>query len=208
MNRILCVFCVVFISSFVIVGQGSTDYNKNEFFVGGMVQRIDTTEARIPLDSNRGYGFDISYVRNISRYFGIKGDISGAFGSTSLRTNVSAAPDFAIKTEEKRRIYNFLGGVQLKDNASDDRFKPVAHVLIGVGQIREEFSNTCLSGDCPDSTLFRNAGSTSGFAAALGSGLDIKISDKIGIRAIVDYNPIYSNGRLNNNARFSFGVVF
>ena len=34
--------------------------------------------------------------------------------------------------DTKERIYNFLGGVQVKDNRKDARFKPFAHALVGM----------------------------------------------------------------------------
>ena len=43
---------------------------------------------------------------------------------------------------------------------------------------------------------------------AVGGGLDIKINEKIDLRAIqVDYAPIFS-GFLQNNIRFGVGLVF
>ena len=208
MYKFLAVSILVIITSVFAFPQNSNDYNKNEFFVGGLVQRVNTEGSRIPINSESGFGFEASYVRNVSRYVGIKGDISRAFSNISLQTNVRSVPDYSLNTNEDRSVYNFLGGVQIKDNASKQRIAPFVHVLAGVGHIRANLSTTCLSGSCPSSTLNNDSFNSTGFSAALGSGLDIKIKDRIGVRVNVDYNPIYSRGSLNNNTRFSFGIVF
>jgi opacity protein-like surface antigen len=106
-----------------------------------------------------------------------------------------------------RTRYNFLGGVQIKDNSSDARFKPFAHALIGAGHGRTKVSSvTCPAGvDCSD--LIND--SETGFAGAFGGGLDIKLSNRVDFRAIqVDYNPIKFDSGTQNNVRFGVGFVF
>jgi hypothetical protein len=47
------------------------------------------------------------------------------------------------------------------------------------------------------------------FAAQVGGGLDVKVSDKVAIRAVqVDYAPIFFNGNAAHNVKVSAGVSF
>ena len=192
-----------------VFSQNSVDYNKNEFFVGGITQRFDTSDSRIPIDTDTGYGFQASYVRNIHKFIGVKGDVSGAYSKLNNRIDVFNNPNFSIETRDNRSIYNVLGGVQFKDNASTSRVKPFAHALFGLGHVRLKESTVCLSGPCTPTTL-RNETSqnVNAFSIAVGAGIDFRMNDKIDLRVNADYNPIIKNGKTLNSARLSFGIVF
>lgn len=203
MNKFIKAFCLTALLSISAFAQnsGGDEYNKNEFFVGYSNQQIDQGD-------NRTFnGFEGSYVRNVHRYFGIKADVSGAYRNEEFVGTVSTAPGATItfSNKSKSSVYNFLGGVQVKDNASEARLKPFGHALAGVAVNRVKFENSSSSNTFIQDSTFTDTG----FAAALGGGLDIKINDKIDFRAIqVDYNPIYSESRFSNNFRFGIGIVF
>jgi hypothetical protein len=47
-----------------------------------------------------------------------------------------------------------------------------------------------------------------GLGMAFGGGLDVRLNNRIDIRAVqVDYNPIRSSGVTDNNLRIGFGIV-
>ncbi|HEX8265642.1 MAG TPA: outer membrane beta-barrel protein [Pyrinomonadaceae bacterium] len=195
----------LFISSSLAQTTGD-EHEKNEFFVGYSHQRGEFQDSR--------NGFEISAVRNFSRYFGIKGDFSAGFRDRTSTGSVifgGVTSTFPVRT--RTQVYNFLGGVQVKDNATKSRLKPFAHALIGVAndRFRNRVPDFC-STTPPDrlcNVVRSSEGSNVGFAGAFGGGLDIKINDKIDFRAIqVDYNPIYLNNGFRNNARFGVGIVF
>jgi hypothetical protein len=203
--KVLCLTCVLGVSAFA---QSNTDeYRKNEFYVGYSNQQID----------GGGYstanGFEGAYVRNVHRYFGIKADVSGAYRSSDFEVQGfdATSGNYTYRGSTDSQLYNFLGGVQIKNNASKARFKPFGHVLAGVAVNRYKFSAlTCTQGTCPG-FVPNQAGSfnTKHFAMAGGGGLDIRINDKIDFRAIqVDYNPIWRGTNVQNNFRFGIGVVF
>ncbi len=108
-------------------------------------------------------------------------------------------------------LYNFLGGIQVKDNARSGRFKPFAHALVGAGHARTKFSAfacspgpLCTAVFVPDETA-----SGTGFAGAFGGGLDIRVGDRFQVRAFqVDYNPVRIEGNTQHNVRFGAGIVF
>lgn len=199
MNKLITAFCLAIVSSVCVFAQTGEEYNKNEFFVGYSNQQIDAFE-RLTY-----HGFEGAYVRNVSRYFGIKADVSGAYRNEDFEGTFSTAPGVTstFRSESKNSLYNFLGGVQVKDNASKARFKPFGHALAGVAHNRSKIKSSGSNLPTQDFTFY-----DTGFAAALGGGLDIKVNDRFDFRVIqVDYNPIYSRRRFDNNVRFSIGLV-
>ncbi len=147
---------------------------------------------------------------NFSRYFGVKGDFSAAYNNKNFDFTVPTAPPSTgrVAFDTNNSLYNFLGGIQVKDNATDARFKPFGHALIGTGHGRVKVKNvTC--DPAVDCTGLEGTISETGFAGAFGGGIDIKLNDKFDFRAIqVDYNPIRFDSGTSHNVRFGIGLVF
>lgn len=222
MNKLILAFCLVIVSSIFAFAQSSDDFHKGEFSAGFSHNQVDTGISDSDFSTNgsnnssnkffskrQGFnGVEFSGVGNISRYVGIKGDFSANYKTYTVDTPGFAPSQFKVKAS----LYNVLGGVQIKDNARDgSRFRPFAHVLAGFANGRTKFDNSFTSGsfcqqagiDCRDSSV-----SETGFAAAIGGGIDIKANDRFSIRAIqIDYNPTRLGGSTQNNVRFGFGVV-
>jgi hypothetical protein len=194
------------------------DYKKSEFFVGYSNNQVDTG-----IDSDDGdefdeffneregfHGFNVSGTYNVTRYVGVTGDFSGAYKNKNFSVSVPTGPTTTgtVSFKTSNSVYNVLGGVQVKDNASTSRLKPFGYALVGVGNVRTKFKNvTCPTG--ADCSFFDEDFSETGLAAAFGGGLDIKINDKIDFRAIkVDYNPIRLDGGTTHNVRIGVGLVF
>ena len=196
-----------------IAAAQSSDYKKFEVFAGYSHNRVDTglgdddPALNDILDEREGFhGFNVSATGNVSRYLGFKFDFSGHFKSRTVPFGTIAN---AVDVES--RIYNFLGGVQVKDNSTDVTFKPFAHALVGGGHVRarvdisDEGCIAIFPSPCP--TDFTQ--SETGFAGAFGGGIDIRASDRIDIRVIqVDYNPMRISGQTLHNFRIGVGVVF
>jgi opacity protein-like surface antigen len=190
----------------------STDYNKIEFYGGYSHARVDTGVDDEDFDDDfadflrdrRGFnGFDTSITGNVSRYVGIKGNLTGHFKSDNFTDGIDT-----VNTKE--RIWNFLGGVQVKDNSKETRFKPFAHFLAGAAHQSIEATSPGIVGTFKlDDTSF---------ALKAGAGIDIRVSDRVDIRAIeFDYNPIFIgdrtfenetfNGSTQHNFTVGFGIV-
>jgi hypothetical protein len=190
--------------SFALSQNTAGEYDKLEGSVGFSHQRAGDTSG---FDDSPGFnGFDASVTKNLTRYFGIKGAFSGAYRSDGFSVPgilPGSIRRFAIKTS----IYTYLGGIQIKDNTKTKRLKPFFHALAGGGTLTQK-----LTGDCPNDVASICAGysySTTGFAAAVGGGLDIRVSKRISIRAVqADYNPIFIDGETLNNFRVGVGIVF
>ena len=198
----------------------SDDYHKFEVFGGYSNNQVDSgisddnEDIEDFFDDREGFnGFNVSAVGNFNRYIGAKVDVSGHYKNLSFSTP-------AIGTTSSREfdadasLYNILGGVQVKDNAKEgSRFRPFGHALIGVATSKVEVEDAFFSSTfcaqtgvvCPIEINDRETG----FAAAIGGGIDIKATDRFSIRAIqVDYNPNRLGGSTQHNFRFGFGVVF
>jgi hypothetical protein len=207
MNKLINTLCLSLVLCAAVFAQTDSDdeYKKNEFYVGYSNQRIDAGNRRA------FNGFEASATRNFNRYFGIKADVSGAYRNEKFTaTAVSGTTTSTFEVEQKASLYNFLGGVQIKDNATKSRFKPFAHALVGVAHMRFRTENiTCVAASCSVPIAQLSKFTDTGFGGAFGGGLDIKVSDRIDFRAIqVDYNPVYTRSSFDNNIRIGVGIVF
>ena len=171
------------ISASTAMCQGSSDYRRFEFFAGYSHNRVDVgpvedfdpnddLEFNDIFDEREGFnGVNLSVAGNFSRYLGAKFDYSyhqKRFEFAGDHTTI--------------RLHNFLGGIQVKDNAPEGTWKPFAHALVGVGRTSADLSQF-------DNRLedFDDAG----FAAAIGGGLDVRVANRIDVRLIqFDYNPM------------------
>ncbi len=195
--------------------QSPGDINKGEFYLGysnGQVDTgIDSDDSAQDFLRNRAnfHGFEVAGVYNVSRYVGLKGDVSGTYNSTQFTFPVVTGPVTQTVTfDTSNSLYNFLGGVQIKDNASTGRVKPFAHVLVGAGHARTKIDNlSCVSTpniNCGELARF----SQTGLAGAFGGGLDVRLNDRVDLRAFqVDYNPMKFDGRVDHNIRLGIGFV-
>jgi hypothetical protein len=209
MKKLFLASCLAVITSVSAFAQ-SSDYKKAEFFVGYSNGQVDTGanqdnsvnnffEDRLSFN-----GFNVSGTANVTRYIGIKGDVSGTYNNKNFNIPAIGGP-ITFKTDNS--LYNFLGGVQVKDNATTARLKPFGYALVGAGHAKTKIKNlNCPQNvDCSDLTN----DSETGLAGAFGGGLDIRINNRVDFRAIkVDYNPIKFDSGTQHNVRFGIGFVF
>lgn len=132
----------------------------------------------------RGFhGFDASVTYNLSRYFGLKADMTGHFKSEKFL-------DGAETNATRERLYNFLLGVQFKNNRRSARVKPFAHALIGAARYSDMNTETG-----PGFTAIIRDRMTS-FAMKMGGGLDLRAGKHVDVRLIeLDFNPIFGRDR-------------
>lgn len=169
-------------------------------------------------------GFDASATFNFSRYVGVKGNVSAHFNSQSFSDtfDVGGGETFTANVNTRERLYQFLAGVQLKDNAKEGRAaRPFAHALAGVARQTVRFRMPPSEG----SDGFDARANETSFALKLGGGLDIRLSERVALRLIqVNYNPIFArdrplagqgitvpitvSGRTAHNFTVGIGIVF
>lgn len=214
MKKIFMAFSLMIAASVMAFAQ--SDYKKTEVFVGYSNNQVDTgadtgnSVQSFFRDRENFNGFNASGVYNVSRYVGIKGDVSGTYKRQTTTGEFTVGNTVGtVRFDNNRALYNFLGGVQIKDNSSDAKVKPFAHALVGAGHARINVKNATCTGGITVCPSFIASDNETGLAGAFGGGIDIKVSDKVDIRAIqVDYNPIKFNGGTSNNLRIGVGVVF
>jgi len=214
------VFKTIMIGTIIIacasIAAAQSDYKKFEFFGGYSHNRVDTgigdddPDFGDVINEREGFhGFEVSATGNLTRYIGIKGDFSGHFKSRNVPFFSITVPTANFDLES--RLFNFLGGVQIKDNSNEGTFKPFAHALVGVAHARNsvDFSNDVCAAVVPSPCPADFTVSETGFAGAFGGGIDIRASDRISIRAIqIDYNPTRLFDSTQHNFRFGVGIVF
>jgi len=211
MKKAIFLFSIAALTAVFVSAQAVDDYKKGEFYVGYSNGQVDTgldsgsTAADFFRDRQTFHGFEASGG-------GVKGDISGTYNGSRFTGNFDVGGSPAtVSFDTDSSLYNFLGGVQIKDNSRSGRFKPFAHALVGAGHARTKFSDfTCAPGNlCTAIFVPDESTSGTGFAGAFGGGLDIRLNDKFQIRAFqVDYNPVRIEGNTQHNVRFGAGIVF
>ena len=210
-----------FIAIFVAILQLSafaqtSERSKGEFFVGYSNNQVDVGISDDDDDLEdffddrvSAHGINISGVGNFSRWLGIKGDFSAHFKNFDVDDPITPSTVYEVDAS----LYNFLVGLQLKDNNRDSgRIKPFGHAMVGAAHARTTLNDAFFEGpfcsdpdfDCDDFTE-----SNTGFAAAFGGGVDVRVNRNFSVRAIqLDYNPTWIGGTTQHNFRFGVGVVF
>jgi opacity protein-like surface antigen len=210
------IFTIILTAIASIAAVAQDDYRKGEFYIGYSHGRVETggvgpaTQANTGIDDKQAFhGFNASGVYNVTRYFGIKGDVSGAYNNTRFSFPVTTgASTQTVSFDSDRSLYNFLGGVQVKDNSTEKRVKPFAHALAGIAKSRNSVSALTCTSTALINCAQINSQNESGFAMAFGGGVDVRVSDRIDLRLVqVDYNPITFDERTTNNFRFGIGIV-
>lgn len=132
----------------------------------------------------RGFhGFDASATYNLNRLVGLKADVTGHFKTESFL-------DGTETNQPRERLYQFLFGVQVKQNARGARLKPFAHALAGAARYSDRNHE---SGPGFDAVI-RDA--TTSFALKLGGGLDVRAGSHVDVRLFeFDFNPVFARAR-------------
>jgi opacity protein-like surface antigen len=174
------------------------DYPKAEIFGGYNYASSDVTS---PGRTNL-HGWNGAATANINRWFGVKADFSGLYGSKSVGNILGApCPPFCNAVNVRTHIHTFLFGPQLSYRT--DKFTPFAHALFGVGR-------TSVSIAVPVAGLpGLNFGlSDTNFAMALGGGVDYNFRRRLAWRVGADYLQTRSFGSTPGNFRVSTGIVY
>lgn len=212
MRKLFFLSIVIVAGASMSFAQSTNDYNKVEVFGGFSHNRVDTGSDDSDFDvgdivsKREGFnGFNASITGNVTRYFGFKFDVSGHFKNQNFPLGIGNA---SVGVDSS--LYNFLGGIQLKDNSKEGRLKPFAHALVGAARFRSkvDFSGD-VCGAFPALCAQDLNEAETGLAGAFGGGLDFRVSDRVDIRAIqVDYNPTRLDGSTLHNFRVGVGIVF
>jgi hypothetical protein len=156
-------------------------------------------------------GGEVAFTVNFTRYLGVQFDFSGHsrdFRRLNADFVIRNSPVFGniIVTSDvpktKFSVRNFLVGVQVKDNLKEGpRARPFGYLLLGASRQRLELRDVTIFTDLNRdgvietftlSNLNRddNRFTRTSFALAIGTGFDIRVTDRFSIRPIkFDYFP-------------------
>jgi len=188
MKRLGVLITLVLLSTITAFGQD--DYKKYEFFGGYSALFYDNLagDTGSPAvddvlgDRQTLRGFNLAFGANFHKYVGAKFDYS-----LHLREDNFSRPAGSGTVDST--VQNFLGGIQVKNNANDGpTFKPFGHALFGVAVQKLDVDSPQLPAVFGVSDFHTNETS---FAMAFGGGLDIKLNDRFDVRVFqIDWNII------------------
>jgi hypothetical protein len=157
-------------------------------------------------------GGEVAFTFNFTRYLGVQFDYSGHkrdFGRFNPNFAIRNSPVFGdlfffgSVPKLRFRANNFLLGVQVKDNQKEGpRARPFGYLLLGASRQRLELRDVTIFTDLNrdgtiESFTISNFDRDSrfkrtSFALAIGTGFDIRITDRFSIRPIkFDYLPTW-----------------
>jgi opacity protein-like surface antigen len=194
---LMAAFIIACAAPFASAQTASDDYNKLDVGVLFSHNRVDTgfdDPSQNFITQREGFNGVNAFVKgNLSRYVGLVGDYSfhrKSFNDTVGTTAVGVDVD----------LHTLMGGVEFKDNSKETKVKPFGRVLAGFQHARANFNG--LTGVVDDE-------SDNGFSAAVGGGIDFRVSPRVDIRAIqLEYNPTRFGGEMTHNFRIGVGVIF
>jgi opacity protein-like surface antigen len=180
------------------------DFKRGEFGVMFSQNRVDSDGAFSPDPNDTGHegfnGVNVDAGYNFTRYVGAKADFSYHKKSRDFGPLVPGGENVNVDG----KLTQFMGGIKIQDNATATRVRPFAQALFGLGHATVDV--TGLTTGLPNANFSE---SETGFAAAVGGGLDIRINRNIDFRAIkVEYNPVRLEGETSNNIRLGIGLNF
>jgi opacity protein-like surface antigen len=219
MRRLFLTLSLTAVAAFGVQAQTAVvdDYKKGEGYVGYSNGQVDTgldsgSSVRDFFRDRASFnGFNVQGTYNFNRFLGVKGDISGTYNGTTFSESI-VNPNNGVTTtvsfDTTNSLYNFVGGVQVKDNNKSGSFKPFAHAMVGLAHVRTKINDVV----CTPATLCpvtEDSFSDNGLSGVFGGGIDFRLTDRFHIRAIqLDYNPIRANGDTSHNLRIGAGIVF
>jgi opacity protein-like surface antigen len=144
-------------------------------------------------------GWEGSFATNFNKFVGVTFDVSGAYGPEFR----AVSADFGFRNSgfhehfQKQYLYAYLAGPQFLWPLG--RVRLFAHGLAGATQMRRGFIDAA----------FPVARTDYAFGAAVGGGMDFRVTDNIALRvAQADYLMSKNFGGSENNLRISGGIVF
>lgn len=235
MKKFWLLSLAILVSPALGVAQGSNDYHKVEAYGGFSSNLVESNLSRASFTGlgstqtftnlcstatgdmigpnfqgffcQRRYfnGFDASGTYNVTKYIGIKGDVSGHFRSQDYIDRFNP-PGLTQTITNQERIYQFLAGVQIKNNSTTRRAKPFAHALVGFARYTNRQSQDL---DLLPVANFTIEDRETSFAMKLGGGIDLRAGRHFDVRVIeIDYNPIFAGNRNPRTIAGPFSVNF
>jgi opacity protein-like surface antigen len=159
----------------------------------------------VPVDSSQtlatGWYFDVA--GNINPMFGVVFQVGGSYKTISESVTIAGV---TADASVGLNVHQFMGGIRINAR-SDSPITPFGEVLVGGVRGGVDVSVTVTG---PGGTIFDTSESASAtdFGLEVGGGVDIRVSDRFGIRASADYIRVFAEGEGANLFRLGVGAVF
>ncbi|HEY6307208.1 MAG TPA: outer membrane beta-barrel protein [Candidatus Angelobacter sp.] len=210
-------FATVLVSSSALAQSEAPELPKLEFFGGYLdsgefpYNEFRFTGFSLPGDFGTHHGLEVSVIRDLNQRFGIKGDFSAHFQNNAFPVNVcSQTPCVPVPqtAQLNPRLFNFLGGPEIRVGNRRWRFAPFTYTLFGIAHTTATFKTSGNAFNLSQTTT------ETGFALAVGGGVDVRVTRRFSLRTSLDFNPKWvgrdDNGarQVQNDLRLAVGVLF
>ncbi len=149
------------------------------------------------------HGWNVTATVRVGRWLEIDSDLSGHYGRQSFSAEISDDdfPDISVRANSDASVHSFLFGPRFSYRGNK-KVTPFVRNLFGVSRLRTDA--TIRSGPLTVDSTFADIG----FAFAIGGGLDVNLSESVGLRLFqVDYVGTTFGGTSQSNVRVSFGFT-
>lgn len=146
-------------------------------------------------------GWYADVLGNITPSFGVVGEVSGHYKSLDETRTVAG---IQVSVSGDARVHTFMGGVRYSIR-QNPRIVPFAQALVGLAHGKLEISGSTTVGG--RTFTFDESESRSDAAVELGGGVNIGITDGLGLRLAASYFRVFEEDAANA-IRFAAGVVF
>lgn len=148
-------------------------------------------------------GFGVSAAVNATRFFGLEIEGSGTYARGRDTNVVGAIPGQSVPVVTDTDVHTLMAGPKVAWRG--DRLTVFGHLL---GGVLDRKDTVRFNGSSGSSFGFRD----SAFGFTLGGGLDVRLTDRISLRAIqadLVNSKVYTlDSRSPRNLRLSTGIVF
>jgi opacity protein-like surface antigen len=171
--------------------------------VSADLESIDTGDLPVrDVDQSLPTGWYIDLAGNLNRHFGVVFEAGGNYKSISESATFGG---IAASASVDLKVHEFMGGVRYSSRANPT-VVPFGQFLIGA---INGSAKVTASGSVTGSPGFSFSGEASGTDIALqaGGGMQLRLTDKFGVRVGADYLHILADEGGVNAFRFAAGVV-
>jgi opacity protein-like surface antigen len=171
--------------------------------VSADLESIDTGDLPVrDVDQSLPTGWYIDLAGNLNRHVGVVFQAGGNYKSVSESATFAGV---AASATADLRVHEFMGGVRYSSRANPT-VVPFGQFLVGA---INGSAKVTASGSVAGSPGFSFSGEASGTDLALqaGGGMQLRLTDKFGVRVGADYLHILADEGGVNAFRFAAGVV-
>ena len=188
--RRLVRYCRVLTLGFIamkVVGLSSSAFAQTpKVEISGGYQALHALDETLPA------GWYVEVAGNVNRWFGIVGEVGGAYKTKSERISNNRTADVTST------LHTFVGGVRLRARINR-RIVLVHPVLVGGAHASVRTDPVGVTSSPSETKL----------ALQTGLGINLMVTDEVGVRVAADYRRVLlsDNRGDENEFRFTIGIV-